>query len=322
MKTARRRRQMQALLDVITWVASLSFAMLLRAEFALDAVPWAAVFVAAAIAGVLQLGYGTFAHLYRGRYGYGSFEEVLGVSLVGAAVAVSLEIVALESTPRLLPASRPIMAGILAISLMMCLRYWIRFGTELRRRPAADAEKIIVLGAGNAGTQLVKAIQNNPRSPYRVVGILDDDPTKRNLRIVGVPVSGTRADLARVAAESGAGVVVAALPQATAATLRDLNRHALELGMKVKVVPALLDLPDGKVGVFHIRDINEEDLLGRSAVHTDLTEIGQFLHGKRVLITGRRRIDRLRAGPPGVRLRACRPRVCSTATRTAYTPRS
>jgi FlaA1/EpsC-like NDP-sugar epimerase len=52
------------------------------------------------------------------------------------------------------------------------------------------------------------------------------------------------------------------------------------------VLPALADLPDGEVSVFSLRDISEEDLLGRRVIHTDLTEIGQLLHGKRVLITG------------------------------------
>ena len=278
------RRVLQAALDVAAWFIAFAFAMVLRTEFQPSLVVWGPVLLVSALAGLLQISVGTFVRLYRGRFAYGSFEEVRGVFETVVVTMVVLEIVV--DRTGLLPASRPIMAGVLALVLMLAMRYSVRLVTESRRHPSEQAEPIIVLGAGDAGRQLIRSIQTNPRSPYRVVAVLDDNPSLANLELSGIRVAGGRDALARVATATGARVVVAALPQASAPLLRSLHKQSRELGLAVKVVPSLAELPEGTVSVFDVRDINAEDLLGRHAVQIDLTEIGQFLHGKRVLITG------------------------------------
>ena len=285
MAGARSRRTLQAVIDVAFWFLAFLVATGLRETIGAYAVPWAAVIFISAMAGILQIAIGSFVRLYRGRFHYGSFEEVRGVTETVLAVTLVLAFLTLLR-PFGVPASRPIVAGGLALIFMLALRYSLRLVGEVRIHPSDEADPIIVLGAGEAGRQLVRSIQHDPQSPYRVVAVLDDDPTTRNLELSGIHVMGGREALAEVAASTGARVIVVALPGAEAAFLRHLHNQTHELGLVLKVVPTLANIPDGKVDVFSIRDINEEDLLGRRAIHTDLTEIGQFLHGKRVLITG------------------------------------
>jgi FlaA1/EpsC-like NDP-sugar epimerase len=280
------RRSVQAILDVAAWLAGFALAMLLRSEFRPSEVTWTIVVAVGAFAGFFHVAIGSFVRLYRGRFAYGSFDEVLGVARTVLLVTVGVELVVLLPAPDLLPASRPIMSGCLALILMLALRYTVRLVAEAQRRPSDTAEPVIVLGAGDAGRQLIRSIQQNRNSPYRVAAVLDDDPELHQLQVCGIRVGGGRDHLASAAHETGSRIIVVALPQATAALLRSVHDQATGLGLRVKVLPSLSDLPDGAVTVFDVRDINEEDLLGRSAVHTDLTEIGQFLHGKRVLITG------------------------------------
>jgi FlaA1/EpsC-like NDP-sugar epimerase len=284
MTAVRGRRALQAVFDVTAWFVAYATAMLLRTEFHPDQVPWGPVLAAAAFSAVLQIVVGTAVLLYRGRFAYGSFDEVLGVAQTVLVTTVFTECLVLWTG--LLPPSRPIAAGVFALVIMLALRYMVRLLNERRRRPSAEALPVVVIGAGEAGRQLIRSIQINRQSSYRVVGVLDDDPSLRNLEVQGIRVSGGRSELAAVVSATGAHGIVVALPNASAALLRAINAEATQLGVPVKVLPSLADLPDGQVSVFSLRDINEEDLLGRRPVHTDLTGIGQLLHGKRVLITG------------------------------------
>jgi FlaA1/EpsC-like NDP-sugar epimerase len=235
---------------------------------------------------LVHVAIGSLVRLYRGRFAYGSFEEVLAVARTVAIVTVSVELVVLLPDPDRLPASRPFVSGCLALIFMLAMRYALRLVIEAKLSPSDTAEPVIVLGAGEAGRQLIRSIQFQGDSPYRVAGLLDDDLTLRRLEICGIPVTGGRDRLAEMADRTGARVLIVALPRADAATLRDLYAQAIGLGLGMKVVPSLVSLPEGRLDVFDLRDINYEDLLGRSAVNTDLTVIGEFLHGKRVLITG------------------------------------
>jgi FlaA1/EpsC-like NDP-sugar epimerase len=130
------------------------------------------------------------------------------------------------------------------------------------------------------------AMLRNPDSPLVPVALLDDDPTKRNLRIMGVPVAGTRTDLARVAHELDAGTLLIAIPSASAELLRELTDLALAEHLAVKVLPPVGELFGAPIGLGDIRPITEADLLGRHEIDTDLDAIAGYLTNHRVLVTG------------------------------------
>jgi len=285
MARARRHRLLQAAFDIAAWYVAYASAVILRAEFDPSRVAWGPVLLVASVAAILQVVIGTGVRLYRGRFHYGSFEEVLGVTETVIVTSLVIECLVL-AVPGLMSPSRPIVAGAFAVTFMLGIRYTIRLVNEFVQHPADTAIPVVVFGAGEAGRQLIRSIQHDAQSRYRVVGILDDDESLQSLEIAGIQVAGGRDALAKVVGATGAERLVIALPNADAALLRVLDGGATALGLRTKVLPTLADLPDGEVSVFSLRDVNEEDLLGRRAIHTDLTEIGQLLHGKRVLITG------------------------------------
>lgn len=112
---------------------------------------------------------------------------------------------------RIIALSVPIGAGTLAILATVAGRVVWRMLHESTMRPV-EAEPVLVFGAGNAGTQLTIQMLNDPGSPYRPVGLLDDDPTKRHLRISGVRVLGNRTALAQASRDTGAVGLVVAVP--------------------------------------------------------------------------------------------------------------
>ena len=116
-------------------------------------------------------------------------------------------------------------------------------GHERQLRPDAErSKKVLVFGAGEGGIQLVTAMLRNPSSPDVPVGLLDDNPVKRNLEILGIPVLGGRDDLAAAVARTGATGLVIAVPSADSSLIRELSQSAIDADLDVRVLPPLSEM--------------------------------------------------------------------------------
>lgn len=274
--------------DGVAWFLGMTFAALARFDFAIDAVAFWAVAGFALAATLLQFVIGHFLHLYRGRYRYGSFDEVSGLS--AAVISVGLILTAFDYfaiEDRSVPASTPLVGALVALILMFAVRYVWRYMLERSLRPdESTATKVLIFGAGDGGTQVVQSMIRDPYSIYLPVGNLDDDPMLQNRRVSGVHVMGTRNDIGTAAGKTGATTLIIAIARANAALIRDVNAIASGAGLAVKVIPSVSEIIDGKITSADIRDINEADLLGRHQIETDLDAIAHTLRGKRVLVTG------------------------------------
>ena len=274
--------------DGLAWFAGMYFAALARFDFNIDQVSVVGVAGFAAAAVLLQALIGHFLHLYRGRYRYGSFDEVSGLAATVIPVGLILaafDYLAIEN--RTVPASTPLVGSLVALILMFGARYVWRYMLERSLRPDEEtATKALIFGAGDGGTQVVQSMIRDPYSIYLPVGMLDDNPMLQNRRVSGVSVMGTRNDIERAASTTGATTLIIAIARADAALIRDLNGIASGIGLAVKVVPSVSEIVDGKITSADIRDINEADLLGRHQIETDLDSIAHTLRGKRVLVTG------------------------------------
>lgn len=245
---------------------------------------WVIVFLAVCLLHFL----GTALHLYLGRYRFGGFEEVLGILVsVGLTVIGVLVVVLAFGLPRPVPLSVPPLGGAVTLVLMFGVRYLWRLVEERLRRPTLDAaEPLVVFGAGDGGQRVLAAMLRTPHSPYYPVALLDDDPDTWNLQLSGVRVRGGREAIAAVAGATDARALLIAIPSADATLLREISALAEPAGLAVKVLPRVVDLADGTVGVADIRDLDLADLLGRRQIHTDMTTAERYLTGRRVLVTG------------------------------------
>jgi len=272
--------------DLISLGAGLVLATAARYEGSLDQMNVRGLIVGMALMTLVFPLASTLLRLHQGRYAVGSAEELksLGAAVGLTALAV-LAFVAVEGNPRLLPLSVPAIAAVLAFVIMIGFRLAIRSQREGAVRPRTG-QRTLVFGAGIAGEQLIRSMLADPASPYLPVGLLDDDPRKRHLRIRGVRMMGGRQRLADAAETTHAEVVVMAIPSAGSALVRDISQLATEAGLVVKVLPRVADLLNRRVGIRDVRDINVADLLGRRQIDTNVSEIAHYLRGKRVLVTG------------------------------------
>jgi FlaA1/EpsC-like NDP-sugar epimerase len=169
-----------------------------------------------------------------------------------------------------------------------------RLGGSMQTLPAPrrakaltlSREKVIIFGAGSAGTQLTQRLAGQHNSRYQPVALLDDDPAKRHLLVMGIPVRGGRDQIAAVAAETGATVLVIALARASGHVIRALTDLAGECGLVPKVIPSVEELIRGVALIDGMRDPGLRDLLSRRRLDTDARAIADYFAGRRILVTG------------------------------------
>jgi FlaA1/EpsC-like NDP-sugar epimerase len=281
------RFMLQSGLDCFAWLTALTVATWLRFEFSLGKVRLLDLLVVAGIAGLLQVGLGSLAGLYVHRWRFGVLEEVAALCRTYVAVTVLVTLLNWLVLGHHIPASVPVIAGLFGLLFSGSGRFLWRIVQDRTRRPdAADAEPVIVFGAGEGGTQVLSAMLGTKASPYFPVALLDDNARIGKLSIKGVRVRGGRDAIARIATETQATTLLIAIPSATGEMLRELEALATQAGLQTAVLPPVAELFGSGIGVADIRPIAEEDLLGRRVLDTDVDSVAGYLTGRRVLVTG------------------------------------
>lgn len=273
--------------DLTAWALAITFAVIARYDFDASRVSWVGIGAVVGIVAPLQLLAGTVFGLYLGRWRIGSTDQV--VALTASTGFVTIAMFAINGLIPLhpVPLSAPLAAGMTALLLMAASRGAFRLLLELRRRPREDeAQRLLVFGAGEGGHDAIRAMLRDPNSPYIPVGLLDDDPRMRQRHIQGVAVVGTRDALVEAARRTRADALLIAIPSVGSDLVSDLTRRAEEVGLPVKVLPSVAELFGERISVVDIRDVTEDDILGRRRVETDIVAIAGYITGQRVLVTG------------------------------------
>ena len=322
-ETLFRRFGTQFVIDGVSWLLAIYCAALLRYDFDVEFIAYVTLGLVAAGAIACQLLIGLALSLYRGRFTYGSFEEIRALLFSVCLVALAMGLpIAIIGNALWLPRSIVFIALPLAFVLMGGARYLKRLYVEHRMKPGDSAEPTLVFGAGYMGSQLVQRMLTDRHSPFRPVALLDDNPDNAKRQIRGIHVMGHLADLPEVAQRTGAKVVIVAISRVDAALLREITAIADTVAVQVKVLPTLEDVLDGQSKLSDVRDIAIEDLIGRQPVDTDVESIAGYLTGQARARHRRRRLDRLGAVPPDLEVRPeradhARPRRDRPAARAA-----
>lgn len=275
-----------ALGDGGIWAFAVVFSTWLRFQYDVSQAFVNGTWMVAGAAALIHITVGMVLGPYLVRHVRGSFEEVTAVTRAALITGVLLAVWALWIDPVIVPRSVPAIGGAIALSMMLALRFVVR---SYRARAAVRRDvdhRAVIYGAGLMGRRLVADMLGDDTSPFRPVAFLDDDRSKRKLRIGGVRVRGTGEAMGRVATRYEATHLIVAIPRADAAFMRRVNELAGEAGLTVMVLPTLGELLDADPSVADLRDLDLEDLLGRRATDLDQSAIADHLTGKVVLVTG------------------------------------
>jgi len=282
----------QFVLDILAWVLAVAIALVMRSylqgEVDIRGVVQSTLIRVLPVVSVVQAVTGYIVGIYRRRWRYGSFDEVKGLILSALITTfVLMGIRFLDTSVDAFPRSAIIAGGIFGLFLTTASRYTWRLVREQLRRPSAhNSTKLIIYGAGEGGIQIVNTMLRNPNSIYLPVAFLDDNSKTHRLRISGVPVLGGRDEIAKVAQRTGASTLLIAIPSADSTVVGEIVELARQSKLEVKILPVVQSLDDREVDTADIRDLTDEDLLGRRRVKINLDEISQYLVNRRVLVTG------------------------------------
>lgn len=188
---------------------------------------------------------------------------------------------------RPLPGSVVPVGGIFALAGMIGIRFWPTL-LRSRRNRSASCERVLIVGAGEAGQHVAAELLAHADSGQRPIGFLDD-AVKPRMRIHGLEVLGTIDDLPTIAAERAIDVIGIAIASASKKELDRILALAHSTSARIQVVPSRGDILSGRADL-RLRDINLDDLLDRvPATSPDETEtVSRSLLGRTVLVTGSR----------------------------------
>lgn len=156
-----------------------------------------------------------------------------------------------------------------------------------RKGTPPSAKRALIIGAGDAGEQLLRSLQREQKPSYWPIGFLDDAREKQGLFVHGVPVLGPRTYLPKLVQKHKVDAVLIAMPSVHPRVIRDTVELARQAGVKeIKILPSLSELYTGEVRIKDAREIRPEDILPREPVTVDLAGLENFIKAKRILVTG------------------------------------
>jgi FlaA1/EpsC-like NDP-sugar epimerase len=229
-----------------------------------------------------------FFRMYHSLWQYASIAELY--KIVEACIVAEVTYLALSAIlGKMMPRSCYFTSCVFLTVAMCASRFMYRIiRTFLQHyRHTAEQINIMLIGAGEAGSVLMREIANSRYlDNSKVVAIIDDDPKKVGKFIRGVKVVGNRNNIKEYARYYDVDEIIFAIPSASTKTKREILNICKETSCNLKIVPGVYQMMDGEVNVSDIRNVDVTDLLGRDPIKVDLESIMGYISGKTVLVTG------------------------------------
>lgn len=184
------------------------------------------------------------------------------------------------------PRSVIILTGVLSGLFLAGIRLAVRWFREWLQVLSPTARRVLVVGAGHAGELLIRDMLSGGGSHYRPVGLVDDDPIKRKMKIHGVPVVGAIADIPGLTRDLVAHEIIVAIPSASTSLKQRILAASEGCKVPIKILPSVKQLLRNPEALRQVRPMSLEDLLQREPIQMDRQELHPLLEGRRVLVTG------------------------------------
>ena len=282
-----------AILDILCIAASFFAALLVRYEFSFGAIPSQYMAVFSTIIGPwVALSLVAFAvfGLYKSIWSFVSIDEMFRIILAYIFLGIACLVMAM-----LLPVEMPLsfyfLGMLFSFGCTVGLRFSYRILRQLRieiasRRGPRGAKNVMIIGAGEAGRALIREIGNRGLVNNKVVCLIDDNMAKKHRILEGIPIVGGREDIPAAVKKYDVKKIIYAIPASNGQTKKEILDICSTTGCEIQVVPGIYQLVNGEVKVGNLRNVEVQDLLGRDPVRVNWEEIGKYITGKRVMVTG------------------------------------
>ncbi|MGB4393499.1 MAG: nucleoside-diphosphate sugar epimerase/dehydratase [Tepidanaerobacteraceae bacterium] len=228
-----------------------------------------------------------FFNLYNRIWKYASVNEL--IAIVFATSFSSLTVLGYTfMIGKTFPRSIYILFWLLLTTFIGGSRFILRTfnGVTPMLRRSEGVRNVMVIGAGEAGSMVIQEFKKHPDLKMRPTVIIDDDVNKYGMHIHGVRVFGGRELIPEMVQRKNIKEIVIAMPSIDRLQIREIVNICSETKCKLRILPGVYELLDGKVSIKRLRDVKIEDLLGREPVKVNLEEISGYIKDKVVLVTG------------------------------------
>ena len=278
--------------DALITIFAGGLAMLARFDFSFNNIPddilleWYRILP---IQIVITLG----AFLMFGMYGYIlnaiSYIEISQMLL--SCIATSLLVI---TVARILKVKLSVSIWFMMMVFKMMGSVFIRYSARIvgsitnyiEVRNMASVNRIMLVGAGAAGSLIMREIKINGAKIGKVVCVIDDDASKSDKQFYGVKVVGNRNDIIKSARKYKIDEIFIVMPSASKEDQREIAEICNKTGCRTKTLPGMYQIMNDEISVSSLRDVSIQDLLGREQVQLDMSGIYNFISGKKVLVTG------------------------------------
>ena len=229
-----------------------------------------------------------FARLYNSMWRFASFTELLRITSASVFTSAA-HVVLILIFIRRMPISYDIIGAVFQFFFVTAIRFSYRLVLllrEVRAEKAVARDRVMLIGAGNAGQLILRDINNNAASPEKVVCIVDDNSNKWGRYMNNVPIVGGRDSILENVEKYQINKIYLAIPSASAQQRRDILNICKETDCELKNLPSYFQLVSGEVTVSEMKDVSVDDLLGRESIKPNMAEVFDFISGKVILVTG------------------------------------
>ena len=228
----------------------------------------------------------TLFHLYKSVWRYASVTELVRAT-EACIVTSGLHAVLITTLYHRMPVSYHVFGAALQFMFVTAMRFAYRLLLALRdRKSKASYENAMVIGAGAAGTIVLRELKRAKELTENVVCIIDDNENKWNHDIDGVPIVGGREKILEAVEKYDIKKIYLALPSISGKERKKILDICKETSCELKTLPGMYQLMLGDVSINSLRNVEVEDLLGREPVKMNSREVRDYLTGKTVLVTG------------------------------------
>ena len=237
-----------------------------------------------------------FMRLYRSIWRFASYNELLrtivsvGITSAVHMVGITLVISSVSGSRfNRMPISYYLGGAIMQLIFAAAVRFSYRFvllEASKATRENDTCDRVMLIGAGQAGQMILRDLNTAKETPERVVCIIDDSSNKWGRYIEGVPVVGGRDDILANVKKYHVEKIYLAIPSASASDKRDILNICSETDCELKQLPGMYQLVLGELTASNLKEVKVEDLLGREPIKADMEGVFKFISGKTVMVTG------------------------------------
>lgn len=287
------RRLCLIILDSASLLVASFFAISIRYEFALEAIPDSflnTILKSIPLNLIVTLVIFYVFKLYHSLWAFAGETELQNILTASVISTISNGIILFifRESARPVPNSYHFLYGFILTALVLGTRFSYRF-IRIKKHRAANKNNqtnVLIIGAGDAGNTIIKEITGSSFSTMNVACIIDDDRSKWGSYIQGVKVEGGRDKIIECVDIHSVDEIFIAIPSASRKTLKDLLDICKETECKLRTLPGLYQLVNGDVSISKLKEVEVEDLLGREPIQVDTDSILGYVQGKVVLVTG------------------------------------